>query len=134
VYYTDILNKNNFKNIYILTEDLNNPCTNKLLELFPDIILRVNKRLEDDIMLILNTQNIICSFGTFIPCLLLLSENIRNVYKVNYDYCNNFITDLISVNNNIKLHILDYSDYKSKIITWKNNREQQNIMINYKEI
>lgn len=110
---------------------MNNPCTNELVKLFPDIILRVNNNLEDDIMWILNTQNIICSFGTFIPCLLLLSENIRNVYKVNYDYCNNFITDLISVNNNVKLHILDYTDYKSKIINWKNNIEQRNIMINY---
>ena len=131
-YYTDILNKNKFKKKYILTEDLNNPCTNKLLELFPDIILRVNNQLDDDIMIILNSQNIICSFGTFIPCLLLLSENIRNVYRTNYDYCTNFIEDLNNVNKNIKLNILDYNDYKSKIAVWRNNSEQRDIMINYK--
>jgi|688.fasta_scaffold595797_2 hypothetical protein len=83
-------------------------------------------------MFILNTQNIICSFGTFIPCLLLLSVNIKNIYRVNYDYCNNFMEDLININSNIKLKILDYTDYKNKLITWKNNPEQRNIMITYK--
>ena len=131
-YYTDILNKNKFKKIYILTEDLNNPCTNKLIELFPDIILRINNKLEDDIMIILNTQNIICSYGTFIPCLLLLSENIRNIYRVRHDCCYNFMKDIININKNIKLNNLDYDDYKSKIIVWKNNPDQQDIMINYK--
>ena len=40
--------------------------------------------------------------------------------------------DIININKNIKLNNLDYDDYKSKIIPWRNNPDQQDIMINYK--
>jgi hypothetical protein len=41
-YYVEIINNNNFKNIYLIAEDTLNPCINSLLNMYPNIIFKIN--------------------------------------------------------------------------------------------
>jgi len=111
-YYTDIIKKNNFKSIYLVAEDTRNPCINKLLELYPKIIFKINK-LEDDIKIILSAVNVIQSCGTFISSLSYLTNNIKKIYVPHYH--------------------TEYAHYISLMKPWKNTKEQLNLMLNYKK-
>jgi len=126
-YYKNILNNNNFNNIFIISEDYKNPITNKLLELYPKINFKV-QTLKEDIKLILGAKNIIDSYGTFIPSLIIFSDNIKNIYKVNYQQ-NSFLCK----NKEIKVNVLDYSKYQSKIGNWTCSNTQIKLMLTYKK-
>lgn len=127
-FYKNILNNNKFDKIYLISQDTKNPVLNKLLKLYPNIIFKKNN-LIDDIKLVLGSKNIIDSFGTFIPSLINLSNNIEKVYKVNYQ-----VESLIyKVNKNIKKEIFDYNNYKNKIGKWENKKSQNKLMLTYKK-
>lgn len=128
-YYYDIIKNNNFSKIYLISEDDKNPCINELIKIFPQIIFKIND-IYTDIKLIMGAQNIICSFGTFVSSLLFMTKYTKNVFTVSYyqkKYCD------ISQIQNLNLHILDYEKYHSKISKWKNTKEQNNILLNYKQ-
>jgi hypothetical protein len=118
-YYTDIIAKNNFTNIYLIAEDTLNPCINKLLELYPKINFKLQS-LEQDIQIVLSAVNVVISFGTFIPQLLHLSENVKQVYCPSY-----------SVYNNPKcnIHVTQLQQYYKSMIPWRNTVEQKNKML-----
>lgn len=122
-YYKNIIDSNKFKNIYIISEDRKNPCIDILLKLYPNIIFK-SQKLEEDIKLILNTFNIVESFGTFIPNLMFLSEKIINIYKPSYQFDYDY-------KYNCNVNYIDLNDYKNKIGEWKNNNEQLKIMLSY---
>lgn len=122
-FYTDILNTNTYENIYMIAEDRGNPCIDRLLELYPNIVFKV-QTLREDIAIILGATNIIMSIGTFIPQLLELSDNIKMVYKANYSHgitsCETRVTDL--------------RDYAKIMLPWKNTPEQRATMLTYRRI
>lgn len=125
-YYTYIIDKNNYENIYLVAEDTLNPCINKLLELYPNIRFKIQS-LKEDIKIILSAVNMVISFGTFIPELLYLSDNIKNVYCPSYcpDYCR-------YRNEKSNIYILDLNEYYNHMFPWKNTPEQRIQMIEYK--
>lgn len=125
-YYTNIINSNNFKKIIMISEDRSNPCVNKLLVLYPIIEFRMNT-LDEDIKLLLGSQNVIESFGTFSLALLTLSKNIKNIYKPSYQ----FDTLLSKLPHKYNIFKTDLDDYKQKMSPWKNTAEQRNIMMTY---
>ena len=121
-YYTNIIEQNNFDNIYLIAEDTLNPCINHLLKLFPQISFKIQP-LEKDIEIVLAAKNIIISYGTFIPQLLELSDNITKIYVPSYfkydkPGCETIITEL--------------SLYHKCMIPWKNTAEQRGQMLTYK--
>ena len=120
-YFKNIIEQNNYDNIYLVAEDTVNPCINRLLELYPRIIFKI-QTLEQDIKLILAATNIVISIGTFIPELLNLSNNIKNIYRPSYVYCNK---------PDCKIHITDLNEYKKSMLPWKNTPKQHEIMVNY---
>jgi len=127
-YYVNIINNNNFDNITIIAEDNINPCINKLLELYPKI--KFNKQsLDDDIKLILATTNIIESFGSFTTSLLLLSDNIINIYRTSYQSSHFNIILSKSLLKNINK--IDLPDYYKKMFPWENTDEQKTLMLSY---
>lgn len=123
-YYINILDNNVFNKVIIITEDTRNPVINKLIELYPNIIYK-KQSLVDDIQTILGAHNVVMSVGTFIPSLLLFSDNIKNVYKSSY------INNLFINNNNINIHNTDLDEYRSKMSPWKNTPEQQDIILTF---
>lgn len=123
-YYESILKSNKYNKIYLISEDKNNPCINILLDKYKNIIYN-NNSLDIDVQLILKAQNIICSYGTFIPALTNLTKYTKKIYITKHDYI-----DLL--NKNIVLNIIDCNDYVKKMGKWKKNNEQIKLILNYK--
>lgn len=119
-YYTNILDK--YENIYLVAEDIKNPCIPALLRKYPHIKYKKSSLCED-ICTILRAQNIVCSFGTLVPSILLLSKNVKTVHKTSDDCIEN------RVDIPVKIIRHDYNDYKKKIGTWKNTEEQRKMML-----
>jgi len=108
-FYINIINNNSFNNIYLISEDKGNPNINKLLELYPYIKYNKNS-LIDDIKIILGAKHITDAHGTFIYSLLLISDNIKKLYR--------FVND----------------DYKNLLYPWQNTDLQKNIMLTYDNV
>jgi hypothetical protein len=121
-YYTNIIGQNNYEKIYLIAEDTINPCINKLLELYPNIIFRLQS-LEEDIKIVLSTTNMVVSFGTFIPELLYLSDNIKNVYLPSYFP--------VETKPGCNIHLSNLSKYYKCMFPWKNTTEQRKILLEY---
>ena len=121
-YYINILNNNHFENIYLIAEDTRNPTINKLLELYPNIRFKLQS-LNEDIKLILQSRNVIMSIGTFIPMLLTISDNIKNVYKTSFETG--------PIGSHITIHNTNLKKYYKKMFPWKNTEEQRELMMTY---
>jgi hypothetical protein len=110
-YYVNILNNNKFNKIIIISEDTKNPVIDELLKLYPNSCYKKNS-LEDDIKIILGATYIIESVGTFISSLLMLSNNIKQIYSTSM--------------YNMKL-----INYYLLNKPWKNTKEQRDLIISY---
>ena len=111
-YYIRQIDKQNYKKIIIICEDKINPVVNKLLELYKNAMYNKNS-IEKDIKLILGATNIIYSVGTFVPSLLLMSDNIKYLYGK--DFNNEELEDYYKINK-----------------PWKNTKEQRDYILIYK--
>ena len=78
-YYTKEIDKYKYEKIHIICEDTINPVVNELRKLYKNAVYEKNT-LEKDIRIILGATNIIYSVGTFIPSLMLLSNNNKYLY------------------------------------------------------
>jgi hypothetical protein len=123
-YYVKIIETKEFNNIYMISEDNKNPCINELLKLYPQIIHKIQS-FDDDISLILSAHNIMTSFGTFIHALLSVSSNIKNIYKVSYDYNNTLL-------KHVNIYDIDLNEYHNLMKPWRNTAEQRKLMLDYK--
>ena len=121
-YYINILNNNHFENIYLIAEDTRNPTINKLLELYPNIRFKIQS-LNHDIRLLLSSPNVIMSVGTFVPMLLTISNNIKNVYKTSFETG--------PIGSHIMIHNTNLKEYYKKMFPWKNTEEQRQLMMTY---
>ena len=111
-YYTKQIDKKNYDNILIICEDKKNPVVNKLLELYKNATYTKNS-LQKDIELILGASNIVFSVGTFIPSLMLISDNIKYLYGK-------------ELNNE------ELEDYYKVMKPWKNTEKQRDYILTYK--
>ena len=82
-YYMTIIQKNKNINWTIICEDNVNPCVNYLVNNFPNVTFKTNS-LIDDIEIILHAKTVVMSIGTFVPALLMLSQNIKSIYYPDY--------------------------------------------------
>jgi len=110
-YYTKEIDKYKYEKIHIICEDTINPVTNELLKLYKNAVYEKNT-LEKDIRIILGATNIIYSVGTFIPALMLLSNNNKYIYGKD---CNNE----------------ELKEYYKIMKPWKNTIEQMNYILTY---
>ena len=110
-YYTEAIDKYKYEKIHIICEDTINPVTNKLRKLYKNAVYEKNT-LEKDIRIILGATNIIYSVGTFIPALMLLSNNNKYIYG---EACNKE----------------ELKDYYKIMKPWKNTIEQRNYILTY---
>ena len=97
--------------IHIRSGDTINPVVNELRKLYKNAVYKKNS-LEKDIRIILGSTNILYSMGSFIPSLMLLSNN------------NKYLHD--TANNNGKL-----KEYFKIMKPWKNTIEQRNYILTY---
>ena len=112
-YYIKEINKHKYEKIYIVCEDTTNPVVNELLKLYKNTVYEKNT-LEKDIRIILGATNIIFSVGTFIPSLMLLSNN------------NKYLYDECSACDNKEL-----KEYYKIMSPWRNTKEQRDYILTY---
>lgn len=105
------INKCEYKKIIIVCEDTKNPVVHKLVELYKNSVYNKNS-LEEDIKIILGATNIVYSIGTFIPSLMLLSENIKYIHG----YCGDNVEN---------------QDYYKLMKPWKNTQKQREYILHY---
>lgn len=110
-YYTKEIDKCKYEKIHIVCEDTINPVVNELLKLYKNAVYEKNT-LEKDIRIILGATNIIFSVGTFIPALMLLSNNNKYLYG-RHPY-----------NEELK-------EYYKIMKPWKNTIVQRNYILTY---
>lgn len=110
-YYVKHINKYDYEKIIIVCEDTKNPVVDKLLKLYKNSVYSKNS-LEEDIKIILGATNIVYSIGTFIPSLMLLSENIKYIYGSAFDN-------------------KEQQDYYKIMKPWRNTQKQREYILNY---
>jgi hypothetical protein len=124
-YYKEILDTNTYANVRIIAEDKANPCISALLRMYPNIQY-TQQSLEEDVLLILGSTNVVESFGTFSDSLLLLSRFIKKVYKPSYQF------DLLSETfPNLEICKKDLEEYRLSMNPWKNTEEQRRRMLTF---
>jgi hypothetical protein len=126
-YFTEIINKNSFTDIYLVAEDTRNPCILKLLELYPKIKFTIQS-LEQDIDLILGASNVISTYGSFIPSLLTISEHIKNIYIPSYAMFDFYI---FFEHPTIHIHSTELTAYRDQQTPFQNTTEQSERMLTY---
>ena len=109
--FCSILKFQGCKKIHIICEDTINPVVNELLKLYKNAVYEKNT-LEKDIRIILGATHIIFSVGTFIPSLMLLSNNNKYIYGKNFN------------DDELK-------EYYKIMKPWKNTIEQRNYILTY---
>ena len=134
--YTKVLTKFKFRNIFILSMDNSNPIIKLLINEFPQIILTHNS-IEIDISILLNAFNLIGSMSSFLTSIIILNENLKNLFEYdNYSLSQKYL----HLHHDIYKYKINYSIYKIKPSTkylkemfpWKNTKEQRKLMINEK--
>ena len=123
-FYINIIESNNWENIFIISEDNKSPVLKPLLNKYKKIIFEI-RDLKKDIYYILNSKNVCFGLGSFIPSLLLFNNNIKKIYYP--EYCHRFLIDLIDYENKYTYKLDNYI----KKGEWKNTSKQRNIIINY---
>ena len=121
-FYTFIINTFKFDNLRIITKDMKNPCTQKLLDLYAGRISVVFKSLQEDLSELLYAENVLFSSGgTFGKMIVLCSNNIKNAYTC-YNSLDE-ISDPILVDFNHTNTITDFNIYNYLINNYIHYKE-----------
>ena len=117
-FYQKIINENNFRKIYVVSNGRENPVVNELLNFYPKIKY-FHGKIEEDISLIIYAFNLVMFVSTFTINLIWLNKNLKNLY----------IYEIINYN----LNKVNYTIHKMKPSSkyaimmkgkWKNTKEQ----------
>ena len=81
-FYKNIINNFKFENIYIISENKNNPVIEQIIIQYPKIIYKINS-LKYDMSILISAYNIVGAFSTFLKVLILLNDNLRQFWYFN---------------------------------------------------
>ena len=136
-FYENILNYFKFNKVYLISQDNSNPVINYLLYNFPFIINKKNS-LKNDIGLLINSYNIICSISSFLNSIIQINFNLKylwdyKIYKT-IEKIRQYHYDLYKIpNKNFTLFRMKPSiNYDNIMYNWKNNKKQIKLMIKEK--
>ena len=79
-FYEAIIHNFTFNNIFIISENRNNPIVNELLFKFPNITFSQNK-IEVDIAYLIYAYNLVGSISTFINMIIRLNDNLKIFFE-----------------------------------------------------
>ena len=135
-FYRKILKNNKFKNVYLISQNLNNPVIQKLINEYPNILYLKNS-IKNDISYLINAYNIVASVSTFLISIIQLNYNVKfvwdyNIYKIS-DKIKAFHYDLYEYPNKFIIFRMEPSLFYQKIMCkWKNNKIQRKLMLKEK--
>ena len=135
-FYRKILINNNYKKVYLISQNNNNPVIQKLINEYPNIVY-IQNSIKNDISYLINAYNIVASVSSFLISIIQLNYNLRflweyNIYKISdkilclhydlYEYPNKFII----------FRMEPSSLYQNIMSKWKNNKNQRKLMLKEK--
>ena len=133
-FYKTILDNYEFRNVYLIAENKNNPVIDHLLYLYPKIIFQKNS-LANDLSYLINSYNLVRGgVSTFIFSSILLNHNLKILFE--FIFQKNKSLNKIKIKNmyntaNFKHFIMYSSDkYLKEMKIWKNSKPQLDLMIN----
>ena len=135
-FYEKILNKFNFHNIFIISENLFNPVINRILNIYPYVKYKQNN-ISIDISYLANSYNIVSSVSSFLVSIIKLNDKLKylweyDIYKLSERYLHLHYS-VYDFSFNYTIYKMNASTkYKKKMNYWKCNKEQLNLMINEK--
>lgn len=108
-YYTKYIESSQYKKIYIMAEDMHNTCIEVLKNKYNHINFEL-RCLTEDISLVLRARNIMMTIGSFVPALLWVTNNTKNIIYPSYDM---FIYRAIPLKeySNIEFNSIDLTEY-----------------------
>jgi len=125
-FYKNIIDKNNYKHILLVVEDLINPVINKLKENYSNIIITHNTNYMIDFLILCKSINLVNSMNsTFLLTSLFLNNSVKNIYTFKD-------SNISYLNNNINIIEYDMSYYLNKL-NFKDNIDYFNYLILEKE-
>jgi len=130
-YYTKEIDKYKYEKIHIICEDTKNPVVNELLKLYKNTIYEKNT-LKQDIRLILGATNIVFSVGTFVPSLMMLSNNVKYISRFNKKFPT--LQDVYTINRNPQQCVCTEESnegYYKVMRPWKNSIKQRKYILTY---
>ena len=134
-FYENILNNYEFKKVFIIAENKNNPIIDKLLIQYPNIIYNKNS-LKIDIAYLSFTYNLVGGkISTFLENIIPLNHNLQYLWIFNTQPVEkkNKKINILNLYNKIKIFQMDASEnYIKEMKNWKNNKFQRDLMINEK--
>ena len=135
-FYQTIIKNFSFNQIYIISQDKENPIIDILNKKFPEIII-TNNQLKKDITILMNAYSIVGSISSFFTTILILNDNLETLFEFdNYRLTSKFLhlhREIYNYHYRYKVYKMYPSlQYKTKMFPWINSREQINLMINEK--
>ena len=133
-FYMKVINDYNFRQIFLISENKNNPIINQLLKSFPYITYKKNS-LKLDIAKLVNAYNVAGGgISTFFYNILSLNVKLKNLWIFQFNHLPFNLVNLrkIDIKNNIKNYVMnDTKDYTNKMYPWRNSKMQRKFMLNY---
>ena len=132
-FYQSIINNFTFNKIYIISQDKQNPIIDILIKKYPNIIFNSNK-LEKDVSILVNAYNIVGSISSFFTTLIIINENLENIWEFeNYRLPEKYLhlhRDIYNYEYKYKIYKMYPSvKYKNEMFPWINNKKQRDLMI-----
>lgn len=120
-FYENIINENNYKNIFILSETDNNPIIQKLMNNYKNIYFNKND-INTDFKILLNCKNLVSSTSDFVLSAVYLS-NVKNIIYSSRDYYFYYIQHKFNIKyyNYNNYYNLPINSYEEKIEIMLNN-------------
>ena len=131
-FYKNIIDNFKFENIYIISENKNNPVIDQILSQFPNIIYKINS-LKYDMSILINAYNIVGGFSTFLKTLILLNDNLLKFWYFNYqtNLLFSYFFDYEFSHKNISIFKMKEFDFYIRMKQCNNLKCQMKLMINY---
>jgi len=136
-FYSNILKKFRFRKVLIISKDSFNPIIPKLLKKFPQLKQAKNS-LKDDVSILINAYNIVCSISSFLIAILQLNSRFEfvwdyNIYKITEKMLHFHFDFNKFPHNNFTIFRMEPSlIYQKKMYKWKNTKSQLKLMLKEK--
>lgn len=134
-FYSSILNNFEFKRIFLISENKNNPVISELLNIYPFIIYSRNP-LKLDISYLINAYNLAGGeVSTFFSHIMALNYNSKVLFYFKFQIAPTNLSSKFNIktfyNHHFKKIFIMYAskNYLLKMKPWKNKIEQRKLMI-----
>ena len=132
-FYEKVIDKNNFKNIYIISGDRKNIVLDALINKYNNIIFKHNDY-KTDISILIHAFNVVASISSFLLSSIKFNDNLEHLWEYDiYRLSQKFRLlhhHLYKFNIKYKIHTMKPSDiYADQMYNWRVTKSQIKLML-----